>query len=176
MDYLVHHGIKGQKWGVRRYQNLDGSYTDAGQRRRAGKLASISATMAFNRDVRKTKFAGGTSYEKARLSDDQKKQLAGSFQKAVNPVRGAINDVRSGRSAAKRAESTRSALEDAKNMTDEQLKERISRLNLENNYVNAINQQSTSNGHDTVDAILAYTGSILGIAGAAVGIWATVKK
>ena len=31
--YLVHHGIKGQKWGVRRYQNDDGSYTDAGKRR-----------------------------------------------------------------------------------------------------------------------------------------------
>jgi hypothetical protein len=32
--YLAHHGIKGQKWGVRRYQNPDGSYTDEGRRRR----------------------------------------------------------------------------------------------------------------------------------------------
>lgn len=32
-DYLEHHGIKGQKWGLRRYQNLDGSYTDAGKKR-----------------------------------------------------------------------------------------------------------------------------------------------
>ena len=31
--YLVHYGIKGMKWGVRRYQNADGSYTDAGRRR-----------------------------------------------------------------------------------------------------------------------------------------------
>lgn len=31
--YLVHHGIKGQKWGVRRYQNEDGSYTAAGRAR-----------------------------------------------------------------------------------------------------------------------------------------------
>lgn len=31
--YLMHHGVKGQKWGVRRYQNSDGSLTDAGKRR-----------------------------------------------------------------------------------------------------------------------------------------------
>lgn len=32
-EYLEHHGIKGQKWGVRRYQNEDGSLTDAGRER-----------------------------------------------------------------------------------------------------------------------------------------------
>lgn len=30
---LYHHGIKGQKWGVRRYQNEDGSLTAAGKKR-----------------------------------------------------------------------------------------------------------------------------------------------
>ena len=30
---LCHHGVKGQKWGVRRYQNKDGSLTPAGKRR-----------------------------------------------------------------------------------------------------------------------------------------------
>ena len=32
--YLCHHGIKGMKWGIRRYQNKDGSYTAAGKKRR----------------------------------------------------------------------------------------------------------------------------------------------
>lgn len=39
-DYLMHHGIKGQKWGVRRFQNSDGTYTDAGAKRRAKYLTS----------------------------------------------------------------------------------------------------------------------------------------
>lgn len=32
-DYLEHHGILGQKWGIRRYQNKDGSLTAAGKGR-----------------------------------------------------------------------------------------------------------------------------------------------
>ena len=38
MNELYHHGVKGQKWGVRRYQNKDGSLTDAGKNRKYNKI------------------------------------------------------------------------------------------------------------------------------------------
>ena len=45
---LYHHGVRGQKWGVRRYQNADGSYTAAGRKRYAKQL-----TREFNKAARR---------------------------------------------------------------------------------------------------------------------------
>ena len=42
-DYLEHHGVKGMHWGIRRYQNADGSLTEEGKRRYDIKEAKIKA-------------------------------------------------------------------------------------------------------------------------------------
>ena len=43
---LYHHGVKGQRWGVRRYQNKDGSLTAAGKQRRAETTSFSSEVIA----------------------------------------------------------------------------------------------------------------------------------
>lgn len=46
-DELYHHGTKGQKWGVRRYQNADGTYTALGKLRKASARAGAAAKIAL---------------------------------------------------------------------------------------------------------------------------------
>lgn len=55
-SYLQHHGIKGMKWGVRRYQNSDGSLTDAGKSRYERNLDRLASRYE----------AGGHSKQSAR--------------------------------------------------------------------------------------------------------------
>jgi len=55
---LYHHGIKGQKWGVRRFQNADGSLTAAGKRR-AAKDAKEGIVRKTDGEWRRTKTKGG---------------------------------------------------------------------------------------------------------------------
>lgn len=52
MVYLAHHGVKGQKWGIRRYQNPDGSLTDEGKRRYGYSIKSGSTLYRISENKR----------------------------------------------------------------------------------------------------------------------------
>lgn len=44
---LCHHGIKGQKWGVQRYQNADGTLTEEGKKRYSANVSAQSVEKAL---------------------------------------------------------------------------------------------------------------------------------
>lgn len=90
-DFLCHHGIKGQKWGVRRYQNYDGSLTPAGKRRYQIKDYSITKSAA-NQYVSAKKRKDVARYRQKEFIEPIAKEL-GVMPGNGMPVRSAVDDL-----------------------------------------------------------------------------------
>ena len=84
MNELYHHGIKNQKWGVRRYQNEDGSYTEEG-RKRYGIGAERSRSTAksqqtYLNDLQKTIAYDKTKARHYRDNSEYSTKVANQFR------------------------------------------------------------------------------------------------
>lgn len=83
--YLIHHGIKGQKWGVRRFQNEDGSLTPLGRKKllkKDGTLNRKGIKIATNSYLKKMRdYKNSEEYDQA-LSKANTKALAEARKKA----------------------------------------------------------------------------------------------
>ena len=73
-DYLMHHGVLGQKWGVRRFQNKDGSLTTAGKLRAAKNQASEGK-------ISKDEYGVVKKYAKAKRSSEKAERQEAYYHK-----------------------------------------------------------------------------------------------
>lgn len=123
VDELAHSGIKGMKWGIRRYQNKDGSLTAAGRKRynaEAEKLKEREKTIKNRERV------------KARLEKlDAKKADLDARQKALDDADGVKKHKFSLKKKDAEAEE---AQKSAKDMSDEELFKALNRARMESEY------------------------------------------
>lgn len=80
-EELYHHGILGQKWGVRRFQNEDGSLTNLGRRRYVKTMGSERRQKRDTKDARKIL---GTEAGFAWSNAEQESKRIEKFNNKIN--------------------------------------------------------------------------------------------
>ena len=139
---LQHHGIKGQKWGKRRFQNPDGTLTQLGRFR----------------------------YGKAETKDYE--ELHGKVEKASGLVKVA-QKYRSEKDHKGYEEKIKT---DLKNMTDEELRQVVNRLNMEERYTQVMRSREVEVGKSAASEWLEKAGSALAVTSSILGTAITMKQ
>lgn len=126
---LMHWGIKGMKWGVRRYQNKDGSLTPAGKKRYDKEMAKLKEEEKIAKNKLRTQ-------AKLNKLDEKRKE---------------IEALKSGKPIAK--STKKPSKPSVKDMSDEELRQTVNRLLMEQQYAK-LNPQQVSAGQKFVKKVM----------------------
>ena len=202
-DELYHYGIKGQKWGIRRYQNKDGSLTAAGKKRRSSsdEVRNMSTdelrqkVRRLNNEQRYIDLTKSSSSSISKTADgiERASRIGGDANKIYKSMNGENNPYskvanqgidamsRTARLTKKIDSNVRSkndtakALKKLEAMSDADLAKEVDRLDLEQQY-SRLSNSKIRRGKTSVNEVLDIAGDIVGIGASAVAIAVGIKK
>lgn len=161
---LYHHGTIGMRWGIRRYQNKDGTLTELGKKR-------------YNRDI----------LDNAR----KKKENRTPEDKLLDPERWVREDISNARDISGNASNMVNTAKEIEKMTrkkeskttpnlsrmtDQELRNAINRLEMERRYAELTRPENVSRGRKITQNVLDYAGTITSLAASGLGIALSIRK
>lgn len=165
-DELYHHGIKDQKWGVRRYRNKDGSLTEAGKKRYARDVRDNLARKKENRIDTSNPDPDRWVREDITRSKKVVDSTAEINKQLQNIVRNS-------------PDKSRKQKLDTSNMSDKELRDKINRALLERQYNDLYAPESESkirSGKEAAMSTLEAAGKVLAVGSSALAIALAIKE
>lgn len=165
-NQIWHWGVKGMKWGVRRYQNADGSLTDAGKRRYS---IDAAANVKKKKDNRLPEESLNDPNRWVKEDRERTKRVVDSGNQMAGNLK-TLND------KSMRIQARRTPKMDLSKMTDQEMREQINRAMLEKQYDDMFNPKKVYSGREAVGDTLEIAGSVLAITSSALGIALAIKE
>lgn len=172
---LRHHGIKGQKWGVRRYQKADGSLTPAGRKRysdyEGGKDSPVRKTIPVG--VRRRADGVLKSVNKLRYGDAKDYEELG---KKVSKADDFVKKAKKYQEEKEHKEHEEKIKTNLSKMSDAELQKVVNRMNLEQRYTQVMRSREKELGESAAMKWLDAAGTVTTVVGSAISIAVAIKQ